>query len=704
MPTQPPIQLKETIHEPFQDIHYFDRDLSWLLFNERVLMEAEKEAVPLLERVLFLSIFSSNLDEFYRVRMPALAAIHKLYKKDRIEKDEARRHADVLKVARKIIARQLDQFGNALHAVLPLLEKSGIILHYGRPFPPEIAPQLTHYFFTEVLSFLKPWYLTKKDDRFFPQNNLLYIAVTGTNKSGEEEVVVVNIPTEDLPRFFKVEMDSQQHLVFLDDIIKAHLHVLPDISVEGSYSFKVTRDAELDLDADYSEDLADKIERQIQKRDFGLATRFLHEPDLPEGARRLLLQWLNLTESVAVEGGRYHNLKDLGSLPASGPEHSYEKWPPVLSPALKNGSLLSFLATQEVLLHTPYQSYDTVLRFFNEAAIAPDVDHIFLTMYRVAGNSRIVNALLTAAHNGKKVTVLVELKARFDEANNIKWAKRLKKAGVQVLYTPNHLKVHAKVALVKRKEGTTPLYTGLMATGNLNEITARFYTDHVLMTSHVGMLEEVEKVFRSFEHPSKDDEKLIFNHLLVAQHNLQEKFLELIDREIVHARTGQPARIIIKLNNLEERMLIKKLYAASNAGVQVDLIVRGICCLVPGVPGMSENIRIRRIVDRYLEHGRVYIFHNKGRNDVYLGSADWMNRNIYSRVEVCFPVYNEAFKEELLQIIHLQLADSVQAVAINSELQNVAPVADGEPVRSQEAIYNLLNAKLANKKSDFSAG
>ena len=271
--------------------------------------------------------------------------------------------------------------------------------------------------------------------------------------------------------------------------------------------------------------------------------------------------------------------------------------------------------------------------------------------------------------------------------------QRYGKAGVRVLYTPNHLKVHAKTALLKRKQGAFPQYTGLLSTGNLNEGTARFYTDHILLTSQQEMLKEVEMVFHSFEQKFRERPKLLFTHLLVAQHNLQQRFLELIDREIQHARTGHPARIVIKLNNLEERVLIQKLYAASNAGVQIDLIVRSICCLVPGVPGLSENIRIRRIVDRFLEHGRVYLFHNQGRDDIYLGSADWMNRNIYSRIEVCFPVYDEALKNELREIIGLQLQDNVQAVAINSELQNVPLSANGTPLRSQQAIYMMLAAK-----------
>ena len=656
-------------------------------------MEAESKNVPLMERLNFLSIFSSNLDEFYRVRMPALAAIHKLHEKEKLNAQEAARHADVVKTARALIMSQQNRFGHALHHLLPQLEENGSTLYYGKPYPPQITPQLTHYFFTEVLAFLQPWYLMGGKGGFFPQNNQLYLAVTGKGRDNEEEVVIVNIPTESLSRFYKVEWAGRQHLVFLDDIIKAHLHVLPGIQAAGSYSFKVTRDAELNLDDEYEEDMAEKIERQIAKRDEGLATRFLHEPALPAAAREIILDKLNLSESVMVEGGRYHNLKDLATLPVSLAHLQYEKWPAAHFPALDKEPLLQQLEQEDVLIHTPYHSYDAILRFFNEAAFDEEVEQIFLTMYRVASDSRIVNALLAAAHNGKKVTVLIELKARFDEANNIKWAKKLKKAGVKVLYTPTNLKVHAKIALLKRKENAAFPYTGLLATGNLNEKTARFYTDHILLTTHQEMLAEVEKLFLSFELKPKQKEKLAFTHLLVAQHNLQPRFLELIDREIFHARTGQPARIIIKLNNLEERVLIEKLYAASNAGVQVDLIVRGICCLVPGIAGMSETIRIRRIVDRFLEHGRVYIFHNNGEEAVYLGSADWMNRNIYSRIEVCFPLYNEKLKKELRQIIAIQLKDNQQAVEINEHFQNIAVTNNEAPCRSQLEIYRMLTQR-----------
>jgi polyphosphate kinase len=350
---------------------------------------------------------------------------------------------------------------------------------------------------------------------------------------------------------------------------------------------------------------------------------------------------------------------------------------------------------KDLLINTPYQSYDTILRFFNAAALDETVEEIYITLYRVARDSRIVNALINAVSAGKKVTVLVELKARFDEANNIKWANRLKAAGADIIYSVTALKVHAKVALVKRTVNDRTKYYGLLATGNFNENTAAFYTDHILITANKALLREIELlfIFLAKREKPKSPDLIKFEHLLVAQFNLQDRFFDLIDREIANAKKGQPASIIIKLNNLEEHKLIAKLYDASQAGVKVQLIVRSICRLIPGVKGMSENITIKRIVDRYLEHGRVFIFDNNGKPEVYMGSADWMNRNIYRRIEVCFPIYDEQIKAEITDIINLQLADNAQAVMLNENIENV-PVKTTKPaIRSQYEVYNYLSAK-----------
>ncbi|HEY1115606.1 MAG TPA: polyphosphate kinase 1 [Chitinophagaceae bacterium] len=676
---------------------FFNRDLSWLSFNERVLMEAANPNVPLLERISFLSIYSSNLDEFYRVRIPALMALHKIHSKDSIEEEQKSEYPDVISEVRDLISHQLEEYGRILTgSVLPGLREQGVHLLYNEPLPEAVCARATAYFYAEVLAFLQP--VPLKRGAFFPENNKLYMAVLAETREGNEQVMIVNIPSEHLPRFHSVQTPEGLYILFLDDLIRAFApHIFPSVTVKGCYSFKINRDAEMELEDEYSGDIAEKIEKQVQKRDFGLATRFLYDPRLPLKWVEAIIIGGRVGNAIIVEGGVYHNLKDFASLPVKRRELSYEKLPALEPDSCQDKEgLLRQLIRKDILVHTPYQSYNTVLRFFNEAAIDEEVTEIAVTLYRVASDSRIVNALISASKNGKKVTVFVELKARFDEVNNLKWSKRMKEAGIKLIYSIPGLKVHAKVALVKKVSGGVASYAGLLATGNLNESTARFYTDHILLTSNQVLMNEMEQLFAFLakrERPTKGQGP-VFQHLLVAQFNLQERFLELIDREIAHAQAGRPARITIKLNNLEERVLIRKLYEASAAGVTVHLIVRSICCLVPGVAGMSENITIKRIVDRFLEHGRVFAFHNGGRDEVYMGSADWMNRNIYRRIEVCFPIYNEELKAEMLELLDVQWRDSLQAVWIDNQLHNVAIPAGEEPVQSQVAIYRYLEKKL----------
>ncbi|MDQ3845344.1 MAG: polyphosphate kinase 1 [Bacteroidota bacterium] len=678
---------------------FFNRDISWLSFNERVLKEASRPAVPLLERVKFLSIYSSNLDEFYRVRIPVLLALHKLYKKDTIGENQRKENPDIVIQVRDIINQQLAEYGKILtQQLVPSLKQNGIHLLYNEPIPKVICAATTEYFFSEVLAFLQPVYLSRLTSSFFPENNKLYLATIAETKEGKEEIIIVNIPSDVLPRFFTIQENNEQFIVFLDDIIKENLSaVFKNLIIKGSYSFKTTRDAEINLEDEYTGDIAEKIEKQIEKRDYGLATRFLYDPAMPLRNTESIIIECGLTNAIIVEGGVYHNLKDFSGLPVKNPKLSYAP----LQSIVQNSSeekelLLEQLIRKDIIIHPPYQSYNPVLRFFNEAAVNDDVEEIFVTLYRVAQESRIVNALISAAKNGKKVSVFIELKARFDEANNLKWSKKMKAAGIKIIYSIPNLKVHAKIALVTKRNKDIVSYVGLLATGNLNESTARFYTDHILLTSNQVLMQEMDVLFQFLskrELPTKEN-LITFNHLLVAQFNLQQRFLELIDNEIRNAQSGLPARIIIKLNNLEERVLIKKLYEASNAGVKIELIVRSICCLIPGIPGMSENITIKRIVDRYLEHGRVFIFHNNGKDEVFLGSADWMNRNIYRRIEVCFPVYNEEIKKEIIDLVNLQLRDNTQAVFIDKALNNIELHPDGQPVQSQQAIYHLLKDRV----------
>lgn len=655
----------------------FDRDLSWLSFNYRVLLMAADPKVPLYERVRFLSIFSSNLDEFFRVRMPAVLTLHQL--------EEEADPGSLPKVQAEI-ARQLNAFGQIFtQQVLPALRNEGVHLYYNETIRPAHFPAIKDYFFSTVLGFLQPIFINvEKPVELFLENNALYLIVCFEN----DERAIVNIPSNQLPRFLTL---PDQHIIFLDDIIRHYLpQIFPGKAVKGSYSIKVTRDAEIDVE-EFSGHLLQKVENMLVKRELGLPTRFLYDASMPDPLRTQLAAYFRIAPNEMVTGGRYHHLKDLMDLPmpVKHPAFSYPKLTPARVKALEGDeSLLDTVLQQDVLLHVPYQNYDYILRYFNEAAIDPDVTEIYVTLYRVASGSQIVNALISAARNGKQVTVMVELKARFDEANNVRWAKRMKEAGVKILYSIPGLKVHAKVALVKRRKGYRYDHIGLLATGNFNESTARFYTDHVLLTAHPAMTQELELLFIYMQTglPPARYQFMQFEHLLVAQFNLIHRFKAMINREIANAKAGKPARITIKLNNLQEKQMIAALYAATAAGVEVELIVRSICCLVPQ-PGM----KVRRIVDRYLEHARVFIFHNNGNDEVYMGSADWMNRNLHRRIEVCFPVYEERLKKEIKDIIDLQLADNTNAVILDEQINNI-PVAPGSPeVNAQQAIHAYVH-------------
>ena len=417
---------------------------------------------------------------------------------------------------------------------------------------------------------------------------------------------------------------------------------------------------------------------------------------MPEGLKEFVKKYFTIPADEMVEGGRYHNLKDLGSLPnPSGKKLTYESEPSVPHPAFTNHhSIFKIISEGERLLHLPYHSYNYILRFFNEAAIDPKVKEIYITLYRVAANSHIANALISAARNGKKVTVFVELKARFDEANNLHWSKKMKAAGVKIVNSIPGLKVHAKIALVKRVEEEKMRHYSLLATGNFNETTGRFYTDHVFFTNKEEFSDESQQLFFYLQSRLQPEQygKINFKHLLVSQFNMVKRFHKLIDREIENANAGLPAHIIIKVNNLQERKMIEKLYEASNAGVKIQLIVRSICCVAPGIPGQSENITIHRIVDRYLEHARIFMFYNSGQPEFFMGSADWMNRNLHSRIEVVFPVYDENLKKEINHILQLQLGDTKKAVLFRADLSN-GRISDREGQGSfaaQEAIYQYV--------------
>lgn len=673
---------------------YFDRDVSWLSFNKRVLMEAADTDVPLYERIKFLAIYSSNLDEFYRVRVAALRSIVDIDKK-KINKRFFRKPKKILKEILNEVKQQQDEFGIIKRdVIIPELKKNHIVLYRNEPVIPEHRHFIEHYFKSKVLSYLQPVIMTGKKSRApYLDNRALYFAIILRHKqSGSTDYAHLNIPTGNLPRFIQLpEVKGYHYFIAIDDIMRENLHFLfPNYVVEGAYSVKLNRDADLNIEDEYSGDLVKKIRKQIEKRNLGMPSRFLYDQSMPQELLEFLIKKFGLVEDDLVPGGRYHNMYDLFDLPNPvHPRLENDDLPVVRKKCLEdNASVFRAIDQEDVLLHFPYQSYDYVQMFFNEAALDPQVEEIKVTFYRIASNSFISNALISAANNGKDVTVFVEIKARFDEENNLKWAEKMEQAGIKIIYSIPGLKVHAKVALVTRRgaDGAVKKY-GFFGTGNFNEKTATIYADEALLTCHQEMTDELERVF-TYLYKKEDTGK--FKHLLVSQFNITDRFIALVDREIAHVKKGRKGLIILKLNNIQDEKMIDKLYEASRAGVKIELIIRAICCVRPGVEGISENIVVRRIVDRYLEHSRIYYFFNNGKDELYQGSADWMERNLYRRVEVVFPIYQESLKREMLKFLEIQLQDNVKACLLNKDLKNVRITNNRPKVQAQLAFYHWL--------------
>ena len=675
---------------------FYNRDLSWLGFNLRVLQEAGDTSVPLFERIKFLSIFSSNLDEFFRVRYPLVVALSQLE-----GKIKAKATSDITDdISEKIQAEinsQVEFFGSILmNEIIPELKNNRINFYYGEDPRPEHIAEIKEIFLSKVLSFIQPIFLEGENiKRFTPENNRLYFIVTLKGiEEGSVKQAVINIPSDKLPRFFTLSsIEDIEYVIFIDDIIRNNLiYIFPGLEIKSIYSVKFNRDAELHLDDEFSGDLLAKIEKQLKKRDFGPPSRFLYERGMPKNLQLFLAAIFEVKFQDMFAGGRYHHLSDLSSFPSFNKDLHYEKLVPLpFSKTNDSGDIFNVIKKEDILLHIPYQSYNPVLSFFNQAAIDPDVMEIYITLYRVASESHIVNALISAAKNGKKVTVFIELKARFDEANNIKWSKVMKAAGVKIIYSLPGIKVHSKIALViKKKSGKQDAFA-ILSTGNFNEITAQFYTDHVLMTADPEIYKELLQLFQFLEKKSADpDKSLKFKKLIVSQFNFNGVVEQLIKDEIKKAKKGLPALIRLKVNNLEEDNFIEQLYKASRAGVKIELIVRSICCLIPGMSGVSDTIFIKRLVDRYLEHTRIMIFGTEDAK-VYMGSSDLMKRNLYHRIEVCVEIRDENCKKQLIDYFDMQWRDTNKAVEFNSTMDQLKNK-DGEaiPVNAQKSIYNYL--------------
>jgi polyphosphate kinase len=678
-----------------------NRDLSWLSFNLRVLQEAHDPAVPLYERLKYLAIFSSNLNEFFRVRYPEVIALSILNKKTKkaIENFEE----NIVEKVQDEIKYQLNFFGQILNdEILPELKKNGIIFYYEMPIRKEHLPEMREIFLSDILSFIQPIYLDEESEKsFVVKNNQLYFIVTlKEDLDGILKHAIVNIPSEKVKRFFTLSpIEDCQYVIFLDDILRENLQYLfPNQDILSVYSIKINRDSELHLADDYSGNVLQKIEKQLKKRDFGPPSRFLYEDGMPRNLQMFLASVFDITSEEIFAGGRYHNLDDLSDFPTFNKNLYYKKRKPLSSANVMNsGDIFNILLEDDIMLHLPYQSYNPVLSFFNQAAVDINVTEIYITLYRVAEESHIINALISAAKNGKDVVVFIELKARFDEANNIKWSKVMKDAGVRIIYSIPGIKVHSKIALIRKRKGDQKQSFAILSTGNFNEITAQLYTDHVLMTSDSGITKELMQLFKFLELANVIDhnKKIKFNKLLVSQFNMVPALNKLIDKEIEKAKLGQPAKIRIKINNLEEPQMIERLYAAGKSGVKVDLLVRSICCIVPGIPGESENITVKRIVGRYLEHSRILIFGADENAEVVMGSADLMTRNLYRRIEVFVRIQNEECKKELIHYfdIQWQVDDNDFHLLSDGVVHDKTKNTGVKKYNPQLAVYNFLSDK-----------
>jgi polyphosphate kinase len=679
---------------------YVNRELSWLSFNERVLQEAADPSVAPGDRLNFLAIHSSNLDEFFRVRVASIRSLLRLRKKrvKQLQFNPAR----LLRRIHGVVNDQQIRFGEILRSdVIPALARRGIELIDETQLTPEQEEYVRHDFVTRIAPLLDPVRLASGDDAPFLRNRAIYLIVELWPREkgsllAQPDHAVVAVPSPPLTRFVCPPARNGRHAVlFLDDAIRLNLDVLfPDHEVGDAYAVKLTRDAELRIEDEFSGSLAEAVRKSIRKRETGLPCRFLYDPHSPYPLLRELSSCLNLEDHDLVLGGRYHNLHDLSDFPLDDRRHLRDEPPaPVAHPQLEDApSLLEAIAECDHLLHFPYHRFDYVVRLIEEAAEDAAVESISLTLYRVARDSRIASALITAAGNGKNVTVFVEVQARFDEASNLSWAERLEEAGVQTLYSMPGLKVHSKLALIERREDGILRRYAYLGTGNFNEQTARIYTDHALLTAHNGLTEEVLRVF-SFLAGQAQEEK--FRYLLVAPFDLRKRLYRLIDGEADAAKQGLPSGITLKLNSLEDTRIIDRLYKASRAGVPIQLVIRGICCLVPGVDGRSETIVARSIVDRFLEHGRIYVFENRGDPLYYLSSADWMTRNLSRRVEVAFPILEARLQQELRAILDLQLADNVKARVLDATQSNHYVRSAGRPVRSQQEIHKFFQTRSA---------
>lgn len=668
-----------------------NREISWLSFNGRVLQEAEDPGNPLIEQLKFLGIFSSNLDEFYRIRVASLRRLNRIEKKNAVLGFNPEK---VLEEIYSIVLSQQKKFSRIYDRILSELGNKRIFLINERQLNHTQGSFVKDYFRKEVLPTLTPIMLDKINQFPYLKDKSIYLAVRFFKKTlpGKYKHALVEIPTDVISRFLVLpEEDHTKYIILLDDVIRyclQDLFYMFDADEYQSWTIKITRDAELDIDNDIEGSLIEKVSDSLKQRKKGIPVRFLYDGEIPSDFLQFLISRMKLDKQDLIPGARYHNFKDFINFPSLGQKDLiYQPLPAIPHPFLKSGkSVFKTIQENDCMIHLPYHSFDHVLQFLREASIDPKVKSIHITIYRLARNSNIVNALINAVKNGKTVVAVLELQARFDEEANINWAKKMEDEGVHVVYGKAGVKIHSKMCLVLREEKGRHTYYAHLSTGNYHEGTAKIYCDHSLFTADKKITHEVNKLFHFITQKKQLEH---FKHLLVAPLNLRQHMASMIRKEIKNVKLGKEAFITLKLNHLVDERIIRLLYEAAQAGVKVNLIVRTTCSIIPD---QHKNIRVISIVGRLLEHARLYIFCNGGKPKYYVTSADMMLRNLDHRIEIAFPVYDRKIQDELKELISIELNDNIKARIVNEAQDNQYVHNDlNVPVNSQIEIYNFLH-------------
>lgn len=675
-----------------------NREVSWLQFNERVLQEARDESTPLLERLKFLGIFSNNRDEFFRVRV---ATQNRLQNVEKLDFPIKFSPEDVLQQIQEIVAEQEKVFTQTYEEIVIKLAEQHIFIIREDELSEKQAAFVTDYFHNEVRTLLFPIMLDNLDDPTSLEDRSIYLAVhlkSSTNPE-KEEFSIVKVPSPPLSRFLILpEEEGKIYIMLLDDVIR---HGIPNVfslfgyDLYDAYTIKVTRDAELDIDNDVQKSFLEILSESVKQREWGTPVRFVFDNSIPRHFLKKIRNKLKISDDDKQRGGgRYHNFKDFMGFPKVGaPNLVYPPSPPMLHKDIKpNQSIFEILSKKDIMLHYPYQSFQYIVDLLREASIDPYVRSIKMTFYRAASKSNVMNALMNAARNGKSVTVFLELQARFDEEANIFWAEKLQNTGIKILPTIPGMKVHSKIILIRRKENNQNRFYANISTGNFNESTAKVYADDSLLTANQSIATDVYKVFQMLEtryHIPK------FKAIIVSPFHTRDFFIGKLNREIRNAKAGKQAWAIVKLNSLVDKKIVRKLYDASKAGVKITIIARGICILIPGLPGISENIEAFSIVDKFLEHSRIYIFCNNGEKEFFTGSSDWMQRNFDHRIEVTTPIFDKEIQQELWDMVQIQIRDNCKTRLLGSEnINQYRQTGESKKTRAQFEIYNYFKNKL----------